>query len=192
MSGPNGIAQDRTPKAPGLQFRLPNLSPSSLWAEDVSQGMGPRAFLPTALDTPSSELFAQPRDMACTHLQETCPPLPPTQLWAPTTLPAAPDSMFTFRSLSFLGLGSMPQVVPAKDPILSEAALSWGWSYPSRNLTPIPLHLKTHMPLGCPHRTLRPPVTLPLYRWVNRGPVDAQCGCDLATTLLSAISSESS
>lgn len=105
---------------------------------------------------------------------------------------AAPDSMFTFRSLSFLGLGSMPQVVPAKDPILSEAALSWGWSYPSRNLTPIPLHLKTHMPLGCPHRTLRPPVTLPLYRWVNRGPVDAQCGCDLATTLLSAISSESS
>ena len=37
-----------------------------------------------------------------------------------------PQTLFTFRSLSFLGLGSMPQVVPAKDPILSEAALSWG------------------------------------------------------------------
>ena len=86
----------------------------------------------------------------------------------------------------------MPQVVPAKEPILSEAALSWGCSYPNRNLTPIPLHLKTQMPLDCLHSTLKPPVTLPLYRWVNRGPADAQCGCVLATTLPSTVSSESS
>lgn len=194
MSGPDGISQDRTTEAPGLQFRLPNPSPSSLWVEDVCPGMGPRAlFCPLPRTHPPLNSLHNPETWpAPTYRKHALPSLLPGSGHPLLSQAAAPDSMFTFPSLSFLGLGSMPQVVPAKDPILSEAALSWGCSYPSRNLTPIPLHLKTQMPLDCVHSTLKPPVTLPLYRWVNRGPADAQCGCVLATTLPSAVSSESS
>lgn len=181
VSGPNGLAQDRTTEAPGLQFRLPNPSPSSLGVRDVWPGNGAAcAFLPTARDTPFSELFAQP------ETQGLHPP--------PGDTPS-PASVFTFPSLSFPGLGSMPQAVPPKDPILSEATLSWGCTYQSRNLTPslcmCPPHLEAQMPLDCLHSTLRPPVNLPLYRWENRGPADVQCGCH-CPTLPSAVSKESS
>ena len=77
VSGPNGLAQDRTTEAPGLQFRLPNPSPSSLGVRDVCLGMGPRALsCPLPRTHPPLNSLHNPRHKACTHLQETHPPQP--------------------------------------------------------------------------------------------------------------------
>ena len=137
------------------------------------------AFLPTSLDTPSSELFAQPKTRPAPTSRRHARPSHLPLLWAALpSRPAAPAAGFTFPLLPFPVPVSMLQAAQAKDQSCLRPP-SVGGVPVRQELVPEPMPMSPYTcSPRCPWSSiLRSPVQPPTFQMGKQSPR----GCSAVT-----------